>query len=175
MTGMLDIPEELVAEHDALIKEIYAAFEGVTREDGVSWSETKVNDTGGTGEECLRARLKDTDQSWTELATNENWDAGPGTGGWSFLDPIGFRYYLPAAMIRELCGASNAFTCHSLDQVLSPRPRTDEKDWSLLNDRQLRCVARFVRFLMAISEAEGDSFEAELWSDIYHRNWSMME
>jgi len=94
---MIDVPDHLQAERKALINEIHAAFDGVTREGGVSWSETKLLDDWGEskGRAGAEARAKDTDQSWAELTVSEQWSAGVGVGGWSFLDPIAMRYYLP--------------------------------------------------------------------------------
>jgi hypothetical protein len=111
---MIEVPAELQAERDALIAEIHEAFEGVTREGGVSWNETFVLDGYGSEEECSKARKTDRDHRWADLAYDETWIAGPGVGGWSFLDAIGFRYYLPAGMIRMLTAGHDAFPCGGL-------------------------------------------------------------
>lgn len=92
----------LSLERDSILKEIDVAFAGVTREGGISWSEAVALDNYGTDEECQEARAKDKDISWKELVTDPHWRPLPGVGGFSFLDAIGFRYYLPAAMIRTL-------------------------------------------------------------------------
>src|SRR5690606_6253378 len=78
------------------------AFKGVTRDGGTSWTEAQAIDGYGSEEELQRARMRDKDQRWTELAIDKSWDAGPGIGGFGFLDESGFRYYLPAAMVRFL-------------------------------------------------------------------------
>jgi hypothetical protein len=88
---------DLEAEREALIAEIYAAFKDVSREGGVSWSETYVLDFYGTPEERAEARDRDRDWSWTDLVDDPDWQIGQGSGGLTFLDAIGFRYYLPHA------------------------------------------------------------------------------
>lgn len=82
---------DLQSEHQALIKEIHAAFAGVSREGGVSWSETRVLDMYGSDDERKAARAQDTDRSWSELVDDPKWYE-IGIGGFSFLDPISVRY-----------------------------------------------------------------------------------
>jgi hypothetical protein len=102
---MADSPDaELDQSRDEVIQEIYVAFKGVTREGGVSWSETLVIDSDGTMDQRLFERERDTEQSWEDLVDDPTWNADIGIGGFSFLDPIGFRYYIAPAMVRELRG-----------------------------------------------------------------------
>lgn len=89
-------------DRERLIQRIYAAFRGVTRDGGISWTETGVIDDYGTDEERARARLEDTDRSWEELVDDPRWGPDTGWGGYSFLDAIGFRYYLAPAMVRAV-------------------------------------------------------------------------
>jgi len=88
---------DLQTEQRDALAEIYAAFDGVTREGGVSWSEAAVIDGYGTMEERLKARESDTEWNWQELVDDPLWRAWD---GFNFLDPIGFRYYLPVALVR---------------------------------------------------------------------------
>jgi len=83
----------------SVIVEIYESFADVGREGGVSWSETVVLDDRGTDEERAEARAQDTETSWQELIDDSEWQPEL-SFDWYFLDAIGFRYYLPAAMIR---------------------------------------------------------------------------
>ena len=80
-----------------LIDLIKDAFKDVTREGGVSWHECEVIDNYGSDAERALARTRDTDRHWTELLSTEAFYPS-GIGGFCFLDPIGFRYYLPAAL-----------------------------------------------------------------------------
>lgn len=120
-----DLPEDLEAEREALIPEIYAAFAGVSREGGVSWSESVVLDNYISMNQRLAARAYDTDTSWEQLVDDPLWNsyAGlskflepdgnwrdyinstksvPGSGGFSFLDAIGFVTTFPL----RWCGMS---------------------------------------------------------------------
>ncbi len=86
------------ARKAALIEEIIAAFDGVSREGGVSMSEAEVIDDYGSDKKRAAARLSDTDTRWQDVSDEQlalNWPL-------TFFDPIGFRYYLPAYMIYHL-------------------------------------------------------------------------
>ena len=135
-----------------LISEIETAFAGVTREGGVSWSEADAIDGGASEAECAAARASDVDRCWQDVVNDARHDprAAP---MWCFLDPIGVRYYLAAAMVRAL-------KLESADNILSYElsPSTDNKgrvtkhwlrQWSGLDDRQCRCVALFLRYMDA--------------------------
>ena len=84
---------------DELIRLIEQAFDGVSREGGVSLSEAFVIDDRGDEIERAEARLEDTDTKWQDVDLR----------GFHaldipmfFMDPIGFRYYLPVFLIAEL-------------------------------------------------------------------------
>ena len=82
----------------ALIEEITAAFDGVSRAGGVSMSEAKVIDDYGSDAERAAARLRDTDTYWQDVPDEQlalNWPL-------HFFDPIGFRYYVPAYITYHL-------------------------------------------------------------------------
>lgn len=82
----------------ALIEEINAAFDGVSREGGVSMSEAEVIDDYGSDEERAQARARDTESRWQDISDEQlalNWPI-------SFFDPIGFRYYMPAYLTYYL-------------------------------------------------------------------------
>ena len=83
---------------NALIEEIIAAFDGVSREGGVSMSEAEVIDDYGDAGERYMARQEDTDTRWEEITIEQL------TGMWAsiFLDSIGFRYYMPAFLLYFL-------------------------------------------------------------------------
>jgi hypothetical protein len=159
------VPKQLIAERPSLEAEIRAAFKHVTRERGISWSETEVFDAYGSEEEREAARAKDHDRDWTQLAEDRTWDIGPGVGGISFLETIGYRYYLPAAMIRTLHDPTGAATSIGLDIILHwGGVMGDAKALHIaLNDRQRRCVARFVKLMADCGDDEygyRDAFES---------------
>src|SRR5687768_7277152 len=77
------------------VRLIESAFAGVSRNAGITLHEATVIDNYGTDEERAHARLLDNESRWEEVpsaAIEKNYTA------LSFLDPEGFRYYLPAYM-----------------------------------------------------------------------------
>lgn len=82
-------------KREALIGEIHAAFQGVTRGGGVSLHEAREIDYHSSRAKREEARARDVEASWSEvtleaLLDNEKYLV--------FLDPLGLRYYLPALM-----------------------------------------------------------------------------
>src|SRR5688500_16982415 len=91
------VPKDVPTVHAQLIGEIRKVFSKLDRKGGVSLHETYVIDGYGTKREREKARMKDTDVHWWEV--RDEWiEEFGGVGGLSFLDEIGFRYYLPAYM-----------------------------------------------------------------------------
>jgi hypothetical protein len=87
-------------QSEKLLKEIYRVFANVDKVGGVSWSESVVVNDNGSPEKRALARSKDAEIGWQGLVDDESWISDVGVGGWNFLDSIGFRYYLPTAMVR---------------------------------------------------------------------------
>jgi len=176
---MTKVSGHLQTERDALIEEIHAAFWSVTREGGVSWSEATVIDDCGSKRKRDEARARDVDSSWVQLTSDDEWVAGPGIGGWSFLDPIGFRYYLPAAMIKMIEVGHAAFPCNSLDIVLLADSDYRQNQFSLLDERQRRCVARFIKHMIAWEEEiwrpKWPDYEATGWRKARDGYWKAFE
>lgn len=163
-------PEKIERVREGLIAQIYEAFKGVTRAGGISWSETFVIDDYGSEEECAAARARDTDTKWEELVDDPGWVLYDGIGGFSFIDTIGFRYYLPAAMIR--CIRSGEET-GSLCFHLTLPPEGDKlrdwsaQKWSLLDRKQRLAVKRFVRYMEAVVP-----FFAHSWREAHESYWA---
>lgn len=168
---------EMELRRKALIAEVYDAFEGVSREGGVSWRQSRLHDAGVrpyTQREYREAGEQDKDKCWQDLVEDATWDPDIG-GSFSFLDAIGFRYYIPVVLVRELrdfgsCGITAWFYFNC--------PVTEEAGRELsvgrfasLNNRQKRCIAAFIRYAIDREVAEkngGMAFEgyAEAW--IHH-------
>jgi hypothetical protein len=162
-------PNKIDREREALRAQIRAAFKGVTRDGGVSWSETLVIDNYGTDEERAAARARDTDTCWTELVDDPNWVLHDGLGGFSFVDAIGFRYYLPAAMIRSVeSGDDHGSLCFHLTL---PPPGDKFHDWKMgkwsrIDRKQRLAVRRFIRYM----EATDPHFGA-CWREAFESYW----
>ena len=82
-------------EADELLALIDEAFNHVERGDGITLHQAVVNDDYGSEEEFLAAEKIDTEKRWQDvpdsaLAANPQF--------MTFLDPVSFRYYIPAAM-----------------------------------------------------------------------------
>jgi hypothetical protein len=93
-----DFADEFVddlVEKDELLALIENAFNGVEREDGITLHEAAVIDDYGSEEEFVAARNLDTDSRWQDVPDS---DISNHTSIYCFLDPKGFRYYLPASM-----------------------------------------------------------------------------
>jgi hypothetical protein len=123
-----------------MLAEIREAFSGVTREGGCSWSQAYANDMNEPN-----PAVDDPDRDWLEVARDPRWRMDPGLGGFSFLDPIGFRYYLAAAMWRLVNEPDSGDISYHLQRSQHDRGR--EKRWSLFEPRQVRTVARFVAYM----------------------------
>lgn len=143
-------PEHLTLERIALESEIRDAFKGVTRNGGISWSEGWAIDLNGSEEECAAARASEKETRWEDLVEDAHWNTN--SCPWSFLDAIGFRYYLAPAMIREIHG-NYAWLERALDHPI------DEAELrTLLTHSQSRAIGRFVRFML--NEAEGANHQS---------------
>lgn len=155
-------------EQRAVEDQIREAFKGVTREGGVSWSEAVVIDDYGSPEERTVARSKDVERSWEDLVDNPDWREDPGIGGFCFVDAIGWRYYIAPAMIRCTRQGYGEFVGYALE-----RPRTGVI--ALLDAKQSRAIARFVRFMIAVHEAMNDHVYGQSWHDAYRTDWRRFE
>lgn len=147
-------PEQLKHEKRAVLAEIDAAFADVSREGGISWSQARAMDLSEGPGRVRDARELDTDKHWNELVADPAWSFDIGVGGFAFLDPIGFRYYLPAAM--KQCILHAQVDSHLPWSQLELRPGDESsqlKRWSLFDARQVRCIARFLRCMDAMHTA----------------------
>lgn len=153
----------LDAERGGLLAEIHEAFAGVTLGKGVSWNESFVIDDYGTAEEAAAARVTDAHKHWSEYATDADWYQC-GCGGFSFLDREGFRFYLPAAMVQEVIGnATRGSLCFHL--TVNKTSRYAMSQTSLLDERQVACVARFIRYMIACAKQNDSDLESESWQE----------
>ncbi|MBX3381196.1 MAG: hypothetical protein KF805_13965 [Phycisphaeraceae bacterium] len=103
-------------------------------------------------------------------------------GGFSFLDPIGTRYYLPPLLIR----ASRDGPCDNLFSALAPG-KSDSADsfgwfrdhFSAFTTRQRRCVAAFVR--LQVDRRDDPAWKNDAivqffeWPEIYERYWKQFD
>ena len=150
------LKNELEALRQSVIVEIHEAFADVSRQGGHSWSESEVLSNYGSEEECVEARRSDKDTHWSQLVDDESWSASSVFGGFAFLDPIGFRYYLPPSLVRCV---RNDDDVPDLDSKLSQAsPELEDyrrTQLSLLDNRQRRCIAQCLLFMAREDESTG--------------------
>ncbi len=103
-------------DREAILAEIRSAFEGFTRDGGMSWSEAILANVYGPDDDGVESRWQDDGKDWEAVASDPEWPAEPKKGGFSFLDATGYRYYLPAAMTVAL----NDGPCEYLGYSLQP-------------------------------------------------------
>ncbi len=91
--------DNLKLKRDRLVEQIRRAFHDVTRDGGISLREAHVIDDYGSDKKRAAARALETDSHWWEVDVSA---IDPGGSCMSFMDSIGYRYYLPAYMTRIL-------------------------------------------------------------------------
>src|SRR5690349_9872994 len=142
-----DLPGWLINERRSVEAEIHAAFAGVSREGGVSWTESRVIDGEPGPRTPDEARAQDKEGSWQELIEDPGWNLECGVGGFNFLDAIGYRYYLAPAMVRAMRGDETGNISFAL--YFHPPAHADANSFraervSLITSAQGRAVARFL-------------------------------
>jgi uncharacterized protein DUF6714 len=155
-----------------LIDQINTVFRHVSRDGGISIREAHVIDDYGSDEERQAARAEETDSHWSDVDV-ENLD--PGGSALSFVDPIGFRYYLPAYMVYTLkSGYGDALGEENVDSnvfestifKLNASASGDQdcidhqrERFALFTSKERTCIARFLAF-----DAECRVFDYEVGS-----------
>lgn len=139
----------------ALIAQITAAFEGVSRGDGVSLREGRVLDNCGSEKKRAQARALDTETRWQDVSHD---DLDRYEASLCYFDAEGFRYYLPAYMLYNLTNADargkdgtySSIVFYVLDMPVEPNLRDLHLEhYSLLTPPQREAVCRFLQFYAA--------------------------
>ncbi|RYG46716.1 hypothetical protein EON79_09415 [bacterium] len=166
-----DLPRFVVVERDALIAEIYAAFADVDREGGVSWSEAMAIDNYEPLEVREAARARDSEDGWQTLVDDPDFYYHDCSSEWSFLDPIGFRYYLPVFLIKSVRAGwivSGAYYLTRPKYMISGVRMTD---WELLTLCQQRCVRRCLEYLDVVGVYLSGAEDTEYVRDALESYW----
>ena len=160
-------------DKDAVIAQIAAAFDGVSRAGGVSLREGRVIDDYGTDAERDAARLLDTDTRWQDVP-----DDDLNTYGTSlcFVDPIGFRYYLPAYLCYSLRmmgegkggGVDNMLFHLDLRGSDDGIRETLSRRFGVLTPAQAQAVGSFLQFVVE----NGCEYEREDAARIFRDYWN---
>lgn len=152
---------------DSIIEAIRSAFADVPRGD-ITIHEAEVIDDYGSDDERRKARGFDTEESWDQVPDH---DIEECQDALCFLDPAGWRYYLPAYMIWSLRNfrvndsVVSAFTVYTFDLSVDDAVRQHELErFRLLNEAQSLAVCRFLRY-MAANDGYADARVARLALD----------
>ncbi len=170
----------------ALIAEITAAFDGVSRENGVSLSEASVIDDYGSAEERAEARLQDTETRWQDV-TDE--DIASSDQCLSFLDPIGFHYYIPAFVVWFLRNMDNedpkslAFSSNTFESLIYSLTLENWGGWepyylnkySLFTREESKAIAHFFQFQAEREDRFNKEGEQELHEMLSKEGFSQKE
>lgn len=178
----LELPDQLRGQQARVESAIRQAFQNVSREGGFSWSQAEVIDGNGDDVAMRAALSKDTERSWEELVDDPAWDDIGGVGGFCFLDPIGFRYYLAPAMIRHVLGRSGS----TLEFTLTIWDKHQRRQVSQLTPDQNKAVAKFIRFMVARESwivdrmrakygSFDDNFLTNGWQTAYDSHWKRFD
>jgi hypothetical protein len=138
----------------ALIEEITAVFDGVSRQEGVTLHEAIVIDDYGSLEERALARTQDTEDKWQNVPDK---DIRFTDAVLSFLDPKGFHYYIPAYVVWYLRNIDNEdpeFWSNTFDAItyhLSGGVHGDVEEYylskfKLFTLEQAKAIAHFLVF-----------------------------
>jgi hypothetical protein len=147
----LAMSDEVKRTAELIVGEIRRAFSDVSRADGVTLQEALVIDNYGSVSERSAARELDTDCRWEDVPDRlieENDSA------LCFLDPMGFRYYLPAYMVWSLRNheTSETFSHNHPICSLALSDSGSMRRWQLelfqvFNDTQAKAICIFLRFM----------------------------
>ena len=108
---------------DAFLGEIGEAFCSVKRVGGRSWTDAMAFDLVGVPRVDFSVAHREDDQSWLNVADDAGWNPYCGVGGWPFLDGVGFRYYLAAAMYRAVRMGESGDLAHQMDLYSDAKAR----------------------------------------------------
>jgi hypothetical protein len=142
---------------EAVIAEITAAFDCVSRGDAVTLHEaSEWDDNYAHGRWIEIARAKDTDTKWQDVPDEWMAEMGLGDVALSYLDPEGFRYYLPAYMIWMLKSWRDGGVENNTEDAIIYHLSVNNQParFSILNISQSKAVARFMEFLAEQPEDE---------------------
>lgn len=127
-----------------IVAEIKTAFAGVKLDGGISLEQTKIIDN--YGRDCSVERfaslpLSEETDDWTRIPASVLDDADC----LAHFDRKGFRYYIPALMLRLLdrYDPMSMMTIGTLS-ILYPKTETWSYLYTLLSPQQSRAVARFL-------------------------------
>lgn len=128
------------------------AFDGVTLDGGISLEQTKVIDNYSEGvsvEQFANLPNKEVTRNWKEIPISQLDEADC----LAFLDRKGFRYYIPALMLRllENYDSSSMMTIGTL-RILYPKTEDHKFLYEVLTRQQNEAIASYMKALPDLIE-----------------------
>jgi hypothetical protein len=149
------------AIRERLISELEAAFRDIQRGAGMTLFEADLE--GTRSEADLRwARSRDTYATWQEIPDDVIARYFSALG---FLDPEGFRYYIPAFMRFSLRHFDDSHS-PSIDWAIyafcsfGSQPDYCEPRFMVFNEQQAQAICRFLRFMAQYTDGQADDAAA---------------
>ena len=121
-----------------LINEIQKVFKDVTLEDGIGLWQAQAIDDYEVGISGANARKKDEKLNWQHIDKEHLNSCG---SSFSFFDPKGMKFHIPAYLILELKDESDV-------EVIYHLTNSDYKLFSLLNDDQKNVIKKLLYFII---------------------------
>ncbi|MBW4600813.1 MAG: hypothetical protein KME29_14735 [Calothrix sp. FI2-JRJ7] len=140
-------PVEQILENKRLqlIERINQAFNDVSLEDGLSLYGARALDDWCSMEEAREISQKMTfEQKWQDIPKEFLEELG---GFFNFIDPKGFRYYLPAFLIYSLNYNSGYVFTDFVYSTLKYKPKHYQKHLALLNQEQLEVAQEYINLI----------------------------
>jgi len=165
MPGVPDGRSPREEDRLALIASITAAFAGVSPEGRTTLRAAYRSDYDSEAD----IDWFDDDTTWDRIPPHVLEFFGTTTNTFTFGNPQGFRYYMPAFMTHSLRTGTAMTSVHALDLKLpSGRSPHELEEFAILNDDQRRAVAGFLRH---VATYEGPAPWAEralerIWSRV---------
>jgi hypothetical protein len=129
----------------------------------VSWTQSIERDLLAVAGKDFTVAHREDDRSWREVAGDPGWDPDAGIGGWAFLDGVGLRYYLAAAMWRSLEGGEVGCLAWQFRRPLKGASRRRFEDRWTLDAAQHQVAVRFAAFMLERAFERGDQSGHDEW------------
>lgn len=149
---------------DSLIAEIERAFDGVTRDEGISLHEAIALDDQASLEQQKVARKLDTEARWQDIREEDIVNC---CSALSFLDAKGFRYHIPAFMWAALRnfqedpnGIRSSCEFHLTQEPgksLSQSQAESIVSKYEFSSSQVGAISKFLRFVIDFDELAGQN------------------
>jgi hypothetical protein len=159
---------ESTREHAAvaLLKEIASAFAGVSRTGGSSWTDALAMGHMGVPHVTFPVTHREDDATWLDVANDRTWDPSPNFGGFGYLDAIGYRYYLAAAMYRAVRERDPGELVYRLELPFKTKARRQHLSKWILTRRQHEVALKVAVFFRDAMYAQNRDYEFDEWQRV---------